>query len=509
MPCIDKTEEAGRHGVTRTKRVRSYKLRVLDNKNSQSKIRKVSDELIFIIASSLGCHSRESGNPVFSMNIWMPAFAGMTFILLFLSIPSVSHGRTLSVGDDFSTIGDALEKAEDGDLIEVMSGEYREKLRIDKSVHISGINNPVIRISSGDIVEISKPDVIFEGFTLTYDSVDLASSDTAIRILKEASGTTVRNNKLLNVMFGVWNVEGRDIRIENNTITGIRGLAKHNRGNCVNLTGSQEVHVLNNTLSDCRDGIYMELSHDANVAWNKIRDSRYAVHTMWVDRGVFSNNTAHDNLVGLAIMYSKHSAINGNLSFGNRTHGLLLIQTLRSEIRDNVLVGNTKGIFIYNSIYNELTSNLVMNNQLGIHNWGGSEDNRINGNSFINNEIQVKYVAGKDQEWDNNYWSDYIGWDMTGDGIGDTRYESSSVVDHILWRYPMAKLLYTSPSLQMLWMLGKQFPVFEVPKVVDSRPTMSPLHANWKEIRERYISYVPERIYGDIEKLPHLPGGGL
>jgi nitrous oxidase accessory protein len=150
-----------------------------------------------------------------------------------------------------------------------------------------------------------------------------------------------------------------------------------------------------------------------------------------------------------------------------------------------------------------------MNNQLGIHNWGGSEDNKINGNSFISNEIQVKYVARENQEWENNYWSDYIGWDLTGDGIGDSHYESNSVVDHILWRYPMAKVLYTSASLQLLWMLEKQFPVFEVPKVIDTRPAMSSLHAEWEELRERYSSYVPERIYGEIKKMPHIPGGGI
>ncbi len=429
--------------------------------------------------------------------------------LLILALPSSSYSKTLMVGVEFKTIGAALKQAQDGDVIEVRQGEYKESLKIKQSVHIKGINNPVISIENGDIVEISKSDVIFEGFTLTYNSSELSSTDTAIRILKAADRITVRNNRLLNVMFGIWNVESSEIRIENNVIMGIRGLGEHNRGNCINLTGSQKSHIIDNTLSYCRDGIYMELCHDAEVVGNNIKESRYAVHTMWVDRGDFNKNIAHDNLVGLAIMYTKHSRINDNLSFGNRTHGLLFIQSVRSEIARNSLIGNTKGIFLYNSIYNELHANLVMNNQLGIHNWGGSEDNRISGNSFINNEIQVKFISSENQEWDNNYWSDYIGWDLTGDGIGDTRYESNSIVDHILWRYPMAKVLYTSPSLQMLWMLEKQFPVFEVPKVIDNKPSMSSLHANWKELKDRYSSYVPERIYGDIEKLPHLTGGGF
>ena len=110
--------------------------------------------------------------------------------------------------------------------------------------------------------------------------------------------------------------------------------------------------------------------------------------------------------------------------------------------------------------------------------------------------------------WDGNYWSDYIGWDMTGDGVGDNPYESNSVVDHIFWRYPVAKVLYTSPSLQLLWMLEKQFPVFDIPKVADNRPAMMPWHGNWEELNEKYSSYVPGRIYGEIEKLPHVPGRG-
>jgi len=90
---------------------------------------------------------------------------------------------------------------------------------------------------------------------------------------------------------------------------------------------------------------------------------------------------------------------------------------------------------------------------------------------------------------------------MTEDGIGDIPYESNSVVDHILWRYPVAKVLYTSPALQLLWVIEKQFPFLKVPRVVDKRPAMYPLHANWKVMKERY-PYAPQKYYGDIEKIP-------
>jgi hypothetical protein len=60
----------------------------------------------------------------------------------------------------------------------------------------------------------------------------------------------------------------------------------------------------------------------------------------------------------------------------------------------------------------------------------------------------------------------------------------------------------------MLWMLEKQFPLFDVPKVVDNRPQMMPLHSDWEDLRAEYADYTPERIYGEIEKLPHVPGSG-
>ena len=415
---------------------------------------------------------------------------------------------TLEVGPDYNTISSALADARDGDIIEVNGGIYREKLVIDKRVHLMGLKSPVITAPGGNMVRISSPDVVFEGFTLRYDNGEPGSSDAAIIIDRAAVGARVRNNRLVGVMFGVWNIEGEDIWIENNIISGIEVLDKNHRGNCINLTGSQRVHIIDNTLSDCRDGIYMELCHDATVTGNDISRSRYSVHTMWVDRGTFTGNTVYDNLVGLAIMYTKHSSIKDNRSYGNRTHGLLAIQNVRSELVGNEIIGNTKGIFLYNSVYNNLAANLVMNNQVGIHSWGGSEENSVEGNTFINNEIQIKYVASRDQVWDGNYWSDYIGWDMTGDGVGDNPYESNSVVDHIFWRYPVAKVLYTSPSLQLLWMLEKQFPVFDIPKVADNRPAMMPWHGNWEELNEKYSSYVPGRIYGEIEKLPHVPGRG-
>lgn len=444
--------------------------------------------------------NRQKGELSIALSLLPFALLILTVLLL---IPSLTYAKTLIVGNEYTTIGDALRQAKDGDIIEVRGGEHSERIKIEKAIHLRGINNPVLIGQKGYIIEIGSRGVTVEGFTIkdVNPSPDIKSA--GIYISKGADEAVIRGNRFYNVTHGIWSVGARGIRIENNIIEGRKEIDRNYRGNGIYLIDSQGAYISKNKINHCRDGLYIEASHDGMVTENDIRNSRYAIHTMWVDRTVFSKNTATGNLVGLAIMYSRESLITDNITVGNQTQGLLLIQVLRSNINGNTVIGNTKGLFLYNSILNALESNLIMNNSLGLHSWGGSEENTVTKNSFIKNEVQVKFIAGSNQRWDGNYWSDYIGWDMTGDGIGDLQYESHTVVDHILWRYPSAKLLYASPSFQLLWMLEKQFPLFNVPRVLDTKPTMLPLHKEWKELLTKY-PYKPERYYGEIEKIPFM-----
>ena len=116
------------------------------------------------------------------------------------------------------------------------------------------------------------------------------------------------------------------------------------------------------------------------------------------------HNATSENLVGLALMFSTRIRAYDNLMHNNATHGMLLVQVTRSEVKGNSAIGNSKGLFVYNSLYNDLSANLLARNQLGMHYWGGSEDNQIRDNAFIENQIQVKFVAAFDQPWQGNFW---------------------------------------------------------------------------------------------------------
>jgi len=358
---------------------------------------------------------------------------------------------------------------------------------------------------SGHALVVDASESVVEGLTLRNCGRDQDMSESGIRIEKKARGVKILRNHIENCRFGIWVHGSQDAQIIDNRVDGISEIPRGQRGDCIHLWAARGVLVKDNKISECRDGIYMELAKDCRIIGNSIVKSRYSVHTMWCDRSVYNENFAAENYVGLALMFSKGIEAKRNTIYDNSTHGILFTQVTRSEASGNVIIGNTKGVFVYNSLYNTIRGNLIARNNLGLHYWGGAEDNVLDDNNLIGNEIQVKFVAARDQEWPGNFWSDYVGWDLDGNGRGDVPYKSNTLVDSLLWKYPMAKMLLASPALQMLAMAEREFPVITVPKGVDPSPRMQPTMPGWQELLDKYPAKA-HNYYGKLAKLPHIPG---
>jgi nitrous oxidase accessory protein len=180
--------------------------------------------------------------------------------------------------------------------------------------------------------------------------------------------------------------------------------------------------------------------------------------------------------------------VRNNVAWGNEDHGIMLRTIQDSVIENNIVAGNGRGFFIYDAEYNVLRNNVVINNRVGVHLSAGSSNNKVDGNDFIDNQEQVKFVAARDVEWgraQGNYWSNYSGWDQNGDGVGDVVYEANDVVDRLNWQYPLVKLLLSSPSIQTLRFAARQFPVLRAPSVLDKHPRTRPLNPEWRRWRDK------------------------
>ncbi len=409
------------------------------------------------------------------------AFRDMVAVLFLLGSAPLWAGEWLvKPGQSISA---AVRSASAGDTIVVERGYYQERLLLDKTLTIRGLNRPTL--SGGlrdDVIRVTAEDVVIEGFIIRDSGKDLTAQNAGIYIEPGAHRTVVRNNDLTYNLFGVWIESVDGVQIIDNLITGKRDLRSADRGNGIQLYNTTNARIIGNNISFCRDAIYVDISNHALFRGNKLHHLRYGTHYMNSHNNLWENNESYLNRGGLALMMVRNQVVRNNLAWGNTDHGILLRTMQDSLLENNVVARNGKGFFIYDAEYNTVRDNLIINNRIGLHLWAGSIHNQVEGNDFIHNQDQVRYVAARDELWGDrrgNYWSNYVGWDRDANGYGDVPYLANDVVDRLIWRYPFIKLLMSSPAIQTLRMVAQQFPLLRAPGIVDLKPKMQPYHTDW------------------------------
>jgi nitrous oxidase accessory protein len=381
------------------------------------------------------------------------------------------------------SISEAIDRAKAGDTVVVARGVYPVHLVITKPLHLKGLNRPTLDGGNiGDVIRIKSPDVTIEGFIISNSGADLTAQNAGIYLEPGSDRAIVHNNTINYTLFGLWIGKVKDIQVIANNITGKRDLASAQRGNGIQLYNSRGAKIINNHVSFTRDGIYVDVSDHALFQGNRLHHLRYGSHYMNSNFNVWENNDSYLNRGGLALMEVRNQTVRNNRAWGNSDHGIMLRTIVDSIVEHNVVAGNGRGFFIYDAEYNTLHNNLIIANRVGVHLWAGSIHNDVEGNDLINNSEQIKYVASKDEYWGvktGNYWSNYVGWDSDGNGVGDVPYEANDLVDHLTWKYPAAKLLLNSPAVQTLRLVSRQFPLLRATSIVDQNPRMTPFNKNW------------------------------
>lgn len=412
------------------------------------------------------------------------------WIAIFM-LPGACAAATLWPVAPGESIQAAIHLAAPGDTIEVKRGHYRENLHIDKPLTLRGIQRPTLDgQGNGDVIRIAAPHVTIEGFIIWNSGDHLGEQNAGVYILPGADHALVRNCDLAYNLFGLWIEKANDVRVENNLITGKRDYMSARRGNGIQLYNTHRAQIIGNHISFVRDALYVDVSHNAVFRDNRLHHSRYGTHYMNAYDNVWQGNDTWMNRGGLALMEVRRLTVRNNRAWANSDHGIMLRTIQDSTIENNVVAGNQRGFFIYDAEYNTLRGNTVVDNVVGAHLWAGSKNNVVEGNDFILNREQVRYVGARDMPWGEkagNYWSNYLGWDRDGDGAGDVRYEANDLVDRLSWRHPMMKLLLASPAVQTLRLVGQQFPILRAPSIVDPKPHMQPHNPDWSQWRGKHF----------------------
>ena len=418
----------------------------------------------------------------------------------------------LLAADFTATPGEPLQplvaRAERGDRLILPEGRYPGPLVIDRPLTLQGEPGAVIDGGGeGHAVVLKAPEIVIEGVTIENWGANLTEMDAGLFVEESATGSVIRDSRLEGPGFGIWLDAVSDVQVRDNVIRGDESLRSQDRGNGVHLFNSRNVTVAGNDIRHTRDGIYIDTTSQSLLRGNHMQDLRYGVHYMYAYDNRVEGNTTRDTRTGYALMQSKRLEVIGNRSEDDRNYGILMNNITGSTLRGNHVSGahqrrdaqgkglvsgaEAKALFVYNAQYNRFEANRFADSDIGIHLTAGSEDNELVGNAFVDNRQQVMYVATRAQEWSEagrgNYWSDYLGWDLDGDGVGDTPYEPNDAMDRLLWRYPVARLLMHSPAVLALRWVQRQFPVFRPQGVKDSHPLMNEPDLNGPGLNQRTL----------------------
>ncbi len=396
---------------------------------------------------------------------------------------------TITPSDDLQQVLDA---SANGDVIKLSAGVYAGNFIVNKQVTLTSVDfkNKAIIDAGGRGNGLT---LISSNITISYLNIvnwgdDLTAQDAGISSVKKASHITINNNELVGSGFGIWLQKATHIKVLNNTVEGNPQLRSADRGNGIQLSSIQHALVKNNEVFNTRDGLYIISSQHNTIDGNIMHDLRYGLHYMYSYSNNVINNHAYNTRAGYALMSSRNLVVKGNSTENSEDYGFLMNFITSSVIENNhieqvwtkpenkVLGRDGKGLFVYNSAYNTIKNNTIDTAEIGIHLTAGSENTKVYGNSFINNPVQVKYVSNKKQEWSfegrGNYWSNYLGWDMNGDDIGDAVFEPNDGIDKLTWQYPEMKMIMDSPVVLILRWVQREFPVLKPPGVKDSHPLM-------------------------------------
>ena len=160
-------------------------------------------------------------------------------------------------------------------------------------------------------------------------------------------------------------------------------------------------------------------------------------------------------------------------NWGSASYGMLLKEINDAEITGNTFEENTIGINIEGTNRILYKNNNFINNGWAIKVRGACYANDFINNNFLYNSFDLAYNSKlNDNKFENNYWSNYTGYDLDKNGVGDIPFRPVKLFSYVVNRTPEAIILLRSLFIDIIDFSEKVSPVFTPDNLMDNAPKM-------------------------------------
>jgi nitrous oxidase accessory protein len=377
------------------------------------------------------------------------------------------------------TAVEALAAARPGDTVRLGDGVHRGPLVLrTPGVTLIGTAAAVVDGDrQGTTITVAADSVTLEGFTVRGSGRQMDRDDAAVKLVR-CVACVVRRLTVRDPLHGIYLLESHGVLLEDNDILGAQDLTESARGNGIHLFNSSGNRLLRNRVRATRDGIYFSFAGGNLVAGNEVTRARYGLHYMYSDDNRFEENAFAENAAGAAVMFSKRIVLRRNLfarHIGYRAYGLLLQTGEDIVAEENRFEANLTALFLDGSLRNTFRANLITGNGIGIDLLASAEQNTFTANVFRGNRTSVRKVLGSGENaWTSggrgNDWGDPAVFDLDRDGLGDRPYAAGDPFLTLAASRPALEVYGGTLAARALSWAEEAFPVFGVPRVVDSAP---------------------------------------
>ncbi|MEP5613849.1 MAG: nitrous oxide reductase family maturation protein NosD [Cyclobacteriaceae bacterium] len=396
-------------------------------------------------------------------------------ILILLYFQAKSAKIIVCKSCNYSTLQLAVSAAGSFDTILVKPGIYSSiNLELTKPITLIGMSGGILDGNGeGYVLKLLADSISVSGFKVINSGRSYTKDFAAIYAYR-VKHFNISDMEIIDPFFGILLEKSKNGNVKNNKVYGV-SKREDDSGNGIHLWHCSDVVVEDNEVFGLRDGIYLEFVDKSKVRKNYTHNNiRYGLHFMFSNEDEYVENTFENNGAGVAVMFSKFIVMKQNRfirNWGTASYGLLLKEIYDAEVIGNEFIENTIGIFIEGSTRINYSENLYEQNGWAIKVSGGCYENKFFTNNFIGNSFDVSYnTKMNDNSFNGNYWSDYTGYDLNKDGIGDVPYRPVKLFSYIVNKTPETIILLRSLFVDIINFSEKVSPVFTPDDLIDNQP---------------------------------------